>query len=43
MPRTSRPLQVLPIILREVEVTGIVDITPQYATPDSGGRSIGGG
>ena len=28
MPRTSRPLQVLPIILREVEVTGIADITP---------------
>ncbi|WP_166968783.1 siderophore-interacting protein [Brevibacterium atlanticum] len=28
MPRTSRPMQVLPIILREVEVTGIVDITP---------------
>src|SRR5699024_7273042 len=28
MPRTSRPLQVLPIILREVEVNGIADITP---------------
>lgn len=28
MPRTSRPMQVLPIILREVEVTDITDITP---------------
>lgn len=28
MPRTSRPMQVLPIILRSVEVTGISDITP---------------
>lgn len=28
MPRTSRPMQVLPIVLREVEVTDISDITP---------------
>ncbi|WP_193070903.1 MULTISPECIES: siderophore-interacting protein [unclassified Brevibacterium] len=28
MPRTSRPMQVLPIVLREVEVTDITDITP---------------
>ncbi|WP_152346101.1 siderophore-interacting protein [Brevibacterium sp. CFH 10365] len=43
MPRTSRPLQVLPIILREVEVTGIVDITPNMRRLTVAGDQLAAG
>ncbi|WP_413332458.1 SIP domain-containing protein [Brevibacterium sp. GP-SGM9] len=43
MPRTSRPLQVLPIILREVEVTGITDITPNMRRLTVAGDQLAAG
>jgi NADPH-dependent ferric siderophore reductase len=43
MPRTSRPLQVLPIILREVEVTGIADITPNMRRLTLAGDQLNAG
>lgn len=43
MPRSSRPLQVLPIILREVEVTGIVDITPNMRRLTVAGDQLAAG
>ena len=43
MPRTSRPLQVLPIILREVEVTGIADITPNMRRLTVAGDQLNAG
>jgi NADPH-dependent ferric siderophore reductase len=43
MPRTSRPMQVLPIILREVEVTDIVDITPNMRRLTVAGDQLAAG
>lgn len=43
MPRTSRPMQVLPIVLREVEVTGITDITPNMRRLTVAGDQLSAG
>ncbi|WP_209324524.1 siderophore-interacting protein [Brevibacterium renqingii] len=43
MPRTSRPMQVLPIILREAEVTGIADITPNMRRLTLSGDQLAAG
>ncbi|MBM6591767.1 siderophore-interacting protein [Brevibacterium sp. RIT 803] len=43
MPRTSRPMQVLPIVLREVEVTGIADITPNMRRLTVAGDQLSAG
>ncbi|NJC55486.1 siderophore-interacting protein [Brevibacterium marinum] len=43
MPRTSRPMQVHPIILREVEVTGITDITPNMRRLTVAGDQLSAG
>lgn len=43
MPRTSRPMQVLPIVLREVEVTDITDITPNMRRLTVAGDDLSAG
>lgn len=43
MPRTSRPMQVHPIILRDVEVTGITDITPNMRRLTVAGDQLSAG
>ncbi|RBP65075.1 NADPH-dependent ferric siderophore reductase [Brevibacterium sanguinis] len=43
MPRTSRPLQVLPIVLREVEVIDVRDITPNMRRLTVGGEQLAAG
>src|SRR5690625_2790052 len=43
MPRTSRPLQVFPIVLRRVEVTRVVEVTPNMLRLTLSGEELRAG